>query len=443
MKRVLFIVSSFAPAMPADGHRARMLCRELPRLGWEVEVLSPGLSYQRRDVIDAAAAAFFPEEQVVHSVPAWYPQVFRTLGMASIGWRALWPMLRMGSELVRLGRYDVAYFSTTNFVLFCLGRIWRERHGLPYVLDFHDPWYRDSYRYVTTKSVWKWHAAHFLAKHLERYVVLGASGVVSVSKHYVEELTERYRREDCAWLAAERHRVMPFAATPTDFSALGSALGENRAGNQNGLVRLVYTGAGGAIMGKSFEVICRGLAALREREAELVRNVRILLQGTEANWRQGEETVLQSVARRQGVGDLVEERPQRISYTDSLRAISAADGLLLLGVDDAGYVPSKLFTYALSGKPLLACLHGRSPVRRHFQGDRALGRAVMFEDGGGSSTQETAGVLEAFLREAAQGAMTDRREYLAPYLAEAMAREHAVLFERCAADRKNGRSGSA
>ena len=46
MPRVLIVTSTYAPAMIADMHRARQLAWELPKLGWQVEILTPDVSYQ-------------------------------------------------------------------------------------------------------------------------------------------------------------------------------------------------------------------------------------------------------------------------------------------------------------------------------------------------------------------------------------------------------------
>ena len=56
------------------------------------------------------------------------------------------------------------------------------------------------------------------------------------------------------------------------------------------------------------------------------------------------------------------EYPARVTYRRSLELLLQGDGALVLGVDDAGYMPSKLATYAYSGKPLLACLHRDGPA---------------------------------------------------------------------------------
>lgn len=76
-----------------------------------------------------------------------------------------------------------------------------------------------------------------------------------------------------------------------------------------------------------------------------------------------------------GVGDLVLEDPRIVAYSDAVSWVVAADGLLVLGVDDSAYMPSKLFLYALTGKPLLACMKWTSQVNSVFREFPDLGNA--------------------------------------------------------------------
>jgi hypothetical protein len=48
-------------------------------------------------------------------------------------------------------------------------------------------------------------------------------------------------------------------------------------------------------------------------------------------------------AERMGVGDLVEEQPQRIGYVDALNHLARSDAVLVLGSTEAHYTPSKVF----------------------------------------------------------------------------------------------------
>jgi hypothetical protein len=94
-------------------------------------------------------------------------------------------------------------------------------------------------------------------------------------------------------------------------------------------------------------------------------------------------------------------------------------------------MPSKLFTYALSGKPILATLHRGSPAYRLFQEESSLGRAIWFEGTGEMPADSATMTLRAFIADAVRGATVDRQSIVEPYTSETMARRHAALFEAC------------
>ena len=160
--------------MIADMQRARHLAWELPKLGWEVEILCPDESYQRSPYVDKDSSLFFSPTTGIHFVKAYYSAIFSTIGIGSIGWRAFIPMLRAGRKLLKRRRFDLIYFSTTQFPLFLLGPIWQRWFGIPYVLDFQDPLYREG----NTHPVWtKPTIKHAIASCLGKYVEFLAHAV--------------------------------------------------------------------------------------------------------------------------------------------------------------------------------------------------------------------------------------------------------------------------
>jgi len=148
-------------------------------------------------------------------------------------------------------------------------------------------------------------------------------------------------------------------------------------------------------------------------------------------WQIGEARSLADIAAKWGIDDLVREEPRRLSYRRSLELLIQSDGSLIFGVEDAAYMPSKLFSYALSGKPLLAILHRDGPAFSKFQSIRDLGHALWFGQSDDMPLEEAVNVLETFLREVVARKIFDRRSSLTPYLATAMARHHVELFEAC------------
>ena len=196
------------------------------------------------------------------------------------------------------------------------------------------------------------------------------------------------------------------------------------------ILEVVYVGAGGSIMAKSFTCILESLARFKAAQPELLSRLHLRLYGTSAYWTPGEPKELEVLADRFGVGELVEEQPARISYLDAIRVILDADGLLILGVDDPAYMPSKLFTYALTGKPLLVSLHARSQANGYFSEMPTLGRLIHF-DGSPNSTIETDTMVECFVDDLVHERHFEREREISPYLSSAAAQRHADFFERC------------
>jgi len=431
VRRVLIVTSSYAPTMIADMHRARHLAWELPKLGWDVEILCPDAGYQRPSTIDRDSTAFFSPDTPIHFVPRFLPRLFSAAGLTTIGWRAMVPMLRAGSQLLQNHHFDLVYISTTQFPLFLLGLAWRRRFGVPFVLDFHDPCYREGVRTPIWASPSLKHAiSGRLSKHVESRAVTGASGIIAVSLHYIETLRRRYGKSDPAWLDAARHAVIPFGVLPRDFDEAADQCA-GMPSKSPSRTRIVYVGAGGPIMRRSFSLLCGALSQLREQRPQLVEAVQIELYGTMTAWRDGDPRQLADIAHERGVGGLIIEDPKWISYRRSLELLREGQGALILGVDDAGYMPSKLFSYALSGKPLLASLRRDGPAYALFEDKPGVGRALWFDQSGEMPPADAANIVGDFLQEVAARRTFDRMNMLEPFLAATMARHHVELFEAC------------
>jgi Glycosyl transferase 4-like domain len=427
-RRVLIVTGSYAPAMLADMHRARHLAWELPKLGWDAEVLAPDASYQPTSCLDKDSAGFFAPDTPVHFARPSRADL-GILPIKGIGWRALMPMFRVGCGLLRNGHFDLVYISTSQFPLFLLGPMWEKRLCIPYVLDLHDPVFQeDRHRRMWMNSNVKHKISFWLSKYIEVRSATAAKGVVAVSPSYTETLRRRYSINDPPWLAAGRCDVIPFSVRPQDFVEVELSAPKKPVGNRPATI--VYVGAGGPIMHHSFSLVCRTLARAFERRAELRGKIRIALYGTFLGWREGLPRYFADTAESYGVGDAVEEYPGRVSYRRSLELLLAGDGVLILGVDDAGYMPSKLFSYTYSGKPLLASLHRDSPVCSIVEGMR-LGHALRFGREEGSSSDDAVNVMDVFLDEVLTRKTVARPESAELYGSSAMARRHAGLFEAC------------
>lgn len=407
--------------MLADMHRARMLGWELPRAGWDIEILAPFAAEVRQDAIDADAAAFFAPDVPMQEFPSMVRELFALAGSRSLTWTTLVPAYRKGASLLATGRYDLVYISTTTFTYFMLGALWLRRYGIPYVLDFHDPWVKPGF-------------SDPVRRFMERTAVTSAAGLIAVSPRYLDTLTERYAAAQPPWMKPGRHAVIPFGAREGDLDESRRASAPKASGRPDE-ISLTYVGAGGSIMLRSFTLLCRALAALRAAGHPAANRVRIHLLGTMYGWREGDAKPLAEAAASAGVGDLVRETPHRISYRESIAILLRSNGALILGVDDDGYMPSKLVTYALSGKPLLASLRRDSPAFAQFRESPELGHALWFDGSREMPLEEATAIARAFIDEAAAEKIFDRRTILKTWLAPAMARRHTALFDLCIADK--------
>ena len=401
--------------MLADMQRMRLLAAHFQENGWDVEILAPDASFQPDYSIEPEPERFFPDVPV-HSVGPWMPGLFRAIRAGTIGWRAMVPLARKGNELLATGRFDLVYFSTTVHLLTCLGPRWRRKYGVPYVADVHDPIHKTGSRYVTSQRPAKAWIADRLSRSIERRSLGCADGLVSVSSGYVEDLSFRY--PEARWRRDERILIQPF---PADMSGLEAATPDRPAMQKK---RIVYVGAGGEIMERGWRAL---LEAWQEVASE---NFSVEIHGTAGPWRPGQTGHLQALAQASGIRN-VDERPARIPYARSLKLVKGADGLLVLGVDDPHYRPSKLHTYLATGLPILVIAHERSGLVKWLESAGPGIHIIRFGELS-SDAQSNKREAKAFISAvcAARHWKIEDRKILLP--ADAAA-EHAKMFGRIAA----------
>ncbi len=397
--------------MLADMHRMRLLAGHFQSCGWDVEILAPDATFQPDYSIEPEAERFFPDV-LVHWVGPWMPALFRAIRAGTIGWRALVPLGRKGSELLATGRFDLVYFSTTVHLLTCWGPRWRRKYGVPYVADVHDPVYKTGPRYITSQRRVKAWIADRLSRSIERRALGFADGLVTVSEGYADDLAGRYR--DAPWQRRARTLVQPF---PADMPGLKSVVIERP---ESKFKRIVYIGAGGTIMENGWR------ALLEAWKVAGSAGLSIEIHGTAGPWRPGQTGYLQAVAERSRVSN-VDECPARIPYGMSLELVKGADGLLVLGVDDPNYRPSKLHTYLATGLPILVVAHERSGSIRWLESAGPGIHVVRF--GEALHTEGNERAVAAFVAEveSAKRWNTAERVVLLPAVAAA---EHAKFFDR-------------
>jgi hypothetical protein len=308
-----------------------------------------------------------------------------------------------------------------------LGRYWKKRFGVPYVIDVQDPWHTDYYvGKPKEEQPPKFWFSYRLNKYLEPVAMRGVDGIISVSQGYCDTLQARYEN-----VTADMCTVIPFGAAAVDFDVMEeSGVTQPFVDPDGDMIDVVYAGRGGHDMATAAEGIFNALARGRRRKPSLYNRVRMHFVGTSyAPAGEGEKTI-EPIAEECGVGDAVTEHTNRIPYFQSLRLLRDADHLIVPGSEDPDYTASKLYPYILSRRPVLAVFNQNSSVVDILR-DTGAGTAATFKEG--TSTEHLAEqVYDAWTP------MLQRLPYIPntdwdafqPYTAEAMTWRQVEVFER-------------
>ncbi len=430
MPRVLIVSPHFPPINAADHQRVRMSLPYFEEFGWEPHVLTV-----RPECVEGVQD-FILAKTIADHIPITYTgalpvQQTRRIGVGSLGLRCFPYLLRAGSRLLQEQKFDLLYFSTTVFTSMALAPRWYRNFGIPYVLDFQDPWLSNYYKESDMPPPggrWKYGFAQIQAQLLEPKALSKVRHVISVSPKYPKILQSRYPH-----LRPENFTVLPFGAPETDFELLSSLNIDQKIFDPNdGKCHWVYVGAVGKIMEFSLRALFVGIQSESQRNPELWKSVRLHFVGT--SYAPGKLAVktVEPIAQELGVGDLVTEHTHRIPYFEALKVLTDSDAILLIGSNDPGYTASKLYPCILARKPIFAIFHAQSSVVDILNRCQA-GRAVTFT----SNTQPKD--LLSQVNDQLNWLLSIPKTYqpqtnwsaFQPYTAREMTRQQCNIFDRC------------
>lgn len=428
MRKLLIVSPRFPPKNAPDVHRVRASLRYYPQFGWKPTVLC--LTPESSDgVDDFLLQEGLPKDVRTIRVSAWSEKRCRRFGFGHADFRSLAPLYRAGTKLLENDPHDIVFFSTTMFPAFSMGPIWKRRFGCRLVYDFQDPWYHGEpspYTKANAPGSWrKYQLSQFIARLLERPVMMSADHIISVSEAYVKNFSNRYRS-----LLPKQFTVLPFGSATRDFDLVKRKRIEHGIFEaQTTMTHWVYAGCISTAMVPVLEAFLEQLQALRVRAPQFTKKLRVHFVGT--NYAPADRTykVVVPLANRYGVGDLVEERSERLPYFQTLSLYLDADAILMIGSKFPDYTASKLFNCVAARKPVVALFHRRSLVTKLAA--RFPNVAVAGFDSDPSEpgmAQEIARAMKWLLHPEFDPASVDRE--LAPWSAEEMTRAQCEIFSR-------------
>jgi hypothetical protein len=325
--------------------------------GWEAEIVTVDINYADM-VKDDLLLQSVPPTIKVHRVKALNKKLTSKIGLGSIALRALWFYKQKVNYLLKYNKFDLIYFSTTQFPVCILGPYWKKRFKIPYVIDMQDPWHSEYYQNKSKdKRPSKYWISYPLNKYLEKIAMKSVSGLIGVSEIYIKNLIERYPH-----LADVPYRIITFGAFETDFQ-IAREHGVNSAIKKpDEQISIAYVGVAGPVMEKSLITLFASINWLKTEHNVLYKKFKWFFIGTSyAPSGKNTQSVI-PIAKKFNVDECVEEEPDRITFYQALQTLLAADALLVIGTDEPNYTASKLYPYLLTNKPLLCIFHPKSPA---------------------------------------------------------------------------------
>jgi hypothetical protein len=427
-RRVLIVSPHFPPVNAPDHQRIRTALPYLADGGWDAEILTVNpneVPHGQDELLQQTLPASLP----IHTVDALPQRLTKLIGLGNVGWRCLPHLTQAGNRLLAQQSFDLVFFSTTIFPVMILGSYWQRRFGIPFAVDFQDPWRVDRapagnhrpggrLKYAFDKA---------LAAYWEPRVMQRVSQVVAVSAAYPEILRQRY-----TWLRPAQFTVLPFGAPESDFAQIPHLpVQQTLFDPKDGRQHWVYVGRGGPDMALALEGLFRGLQQIRSQIPHLTERLHLHFIGTSYAPAARATKTTEPIAAAQGVADLVTEHLQRVPYFNAQKLLTDSNVILLIGSADAKYTASKLYPAVLAKKPILAIFHQDSSVVDILEQTQA-GTAITFNQhtSAQSLAQQLTPHLQQLLAQPPNIPPPTNWETFHPYTAQSMTKTLCQVFDR-------------
>ena len=337
--------------------RVRMSLPYFKRFDWHADVVVVDDQYSEM-LKDKLLLLSIPPDINIYKVEALSKKITAKVGLGSLALRSMWYYLKKVNQLLSQTKYDLIYFSTTQFPVTILGNYWKRKFKVPYIIDVQDPWHSDYYKdKPKAGQPAKYWFSYRLNKYLEPAAMKHVNGLISVSEGYIDDLLVRY-----PGIKKIPAITIPFGAFSPDIKIAIDNKHLFKPLLKPGFKNIVYIGRGGADMHAALNITFTAFKDCILADMHLFSNIRLYFIGTSyAPAGQGKQTIL-PLAKEFGIEDNVIEITDRISYYHTLSTLQQADALFIPGSDDPNYTASKIYPYLLTNKPLLAVFNGKSPA---------------------------------------------------------------------------------
>ncbi len=346
IKKLLIIYPNWYPSNAVGVLRVRLIVNYLQEFGWEPILVCVNPEFYEEEKSEDLLQLLKKDIRVIY-VNAKNASTLRLYG--DIALRAFGNLKRKAIEIINSEKIDCIWVPIPPFYTALIARKVHDATGVPYVIDYIDPWVHDfpgSHNFFSRAKF-----ASLIANYLEPVAVKKAAGFTGVSSSYYLPVLDRNPK-----LKKIPHLGMPYGFDPNDYNAKpanSKLLWEN----DGDVIPYIYAGAflpnAHYFINELFKII-----SLLRNDGKLNPKVRFYFAGTG-------NTNLNSIsdyAIANEIQDIVCERKDRIPYLEVLNNLSNASGVLAIGSTEMHYTASKIFQSILSKRPVFAVFHHQSSV---------------------------------------------------------------------------------
>lgn len=361
MKKILIISPHFPPVNTPDHQRVRMSLPFYKKMGWQPIIMTVDPKYIESKQDELLSKTISNNTRII-TIRAFKTSITRKIGLGSLSLRALFFYFKHGNKLLKNEKVDLIFFSTTAFHVCWLGSYWKRKFGIPFIIDFQDPWRNDFYLdKPKNEQPPKFALAYAINKWMEAKTVPFVDGLISVSEGYIKTLKKRYPQ-----IKNIPSIVLPFGATKIDFDIVDQYKVQPRFVNSgSGKINVVYIGA----TTKWFLPIIKAFFKAFQLSINNIDDYRFYFIGT--SYANAKERKIEEIAKDLSLDNIVFEYPERIPYFNALATLQAAQILFIPGSLDVDYNASKVYNNILSNTPIFSIFNKNSEVKKIIESSKS------------------------------------------------------------------------
>lgn len=317
--------------------RIRLLVTHLESAGWTPTIFTVDSKFredQPDEWMTQIAGGAFKKIEVF----CLKSTLTRKFGVGDLGLRMYWGLRKEMLRQIKIKRPDFVLYPVPPWYIMIMAPGIHQLTKIPYAIDFIDPWVHKIHPNNLKARVSQW-----LARKLEKKILLKSCAIFAVSQGILDDLCYRYPE-----LKSKPLIPLPYGVEPSDYDTIKP----DRQKVPNHVVLIRYVGAISVAMLPVVETLIQALTTLQSHTPIQVEFI-----GT--NYAAGAMAipVLKDIVQQYHAQSFIYEMPERVGYKKALELSKGADLQLLIGDITPYYAASKLMGMVTSGYPFFAFVH--------------------------------------------------------------------------------------